>query len=120
VERAAAWRRQEERRSAAARRNGMYGTIGRMRVKPGKIEELRQFGRESSSMEIPALVSDYLYQTDEDPNVCYLVVGFESREAYRRNAQSPEQAGRYERYRALLDADPEWHYGEIINVYPPA
>jgi hypothetical protein len=46
------------------------------------------------------------------------VVGPESKEADRANAESPEQHARYEEYRALLDADPEWHDGEIIFAYP--
>jgi hypothetical protein len=33
----------------------------------------------------------------------------ESREAYRANAESPEQHHRYERYRAVLAAEAEWH-----------
>jgi hypothetical protein len=45
-------------------------------------------------------------------------VAFESKEAYQKNAASPEQNARYEEYRALLDADPEWHDGEIIASYP--
>jgi hypothetical protein len=48
-----------------------------------------------------------------DPQAFMLVVGFESEEAYRKNAESPEQHARYEKYRALLDADPEWYDGEI-------
>jgi hypothetical protein len=48
-----------------------------------------------------------------DPQDAYLVVGFESEAAYRRNAESPDQHARYEAYRALLETDPEWHDGEI-------
>jgi hypothetical protein len=44
------------------------------------------------------------------------VAVFASREAYRTNAQSPEQNERYQELRALLFAEPEWHYVEIIDV----
>jgi quinol monooxygenase YgiN len=95
----------------------MYGTIARLRVKPGKEEELRRLGQEMTP-QIPGTVFHHVYRTDADPNELYLVVGFESEQAYRANAESPEQHQRYEQYRALLDADPEWHDGEIIDSYP--
>jgi quinol monooxygenase YgiN len=91
----------------------MYGTIARLRVKPGKEEELLTFGRDEE-VQIPGVVFQYVYRMDADPNEFYLVVGFESREAYEANAASPEQHARFKQYRAWLDADPEWHDGEIV------
>jgi quinol monooxygenase YgiN len=82
-------------------------------VKPGKLEELTRLGNEMAP-QIPGFVFQHVYRTDGDPNELYLVVGFESREAYHQNAQSPDQAARYAGFRALLDADPEWHDGEIV------
>jgi quinol monooxygenase YgiN len=95
----------------------MYGTIARIRVKPGKESELRQLGQ-AMSQQILGLVFEHVYRTDADPHELYLVVAFESQQAYRDNAESPEQNERYEAFRALLDADPEWHDGEIIDSYP--
>jgi quinol monooxygenase YgiN len=95
----------------------MYGTIARIRVKPGKEAELRQLGNEMAP-QIPGFVFQHVYRTDADPNEYYLVVAFASKEAYRANAGSPEQAARYAQYRALLEADPEWHDGEIVDSYP--
>ena len=94
----------------------MYGTVARITIKPGKLEELKRIGQEMSAV-IPGLVSEYVYQTDANPNEFYLVVIFESEQAYRDNANSPEQHGRYEQLRALLTADPEWHDGHIIDVF---
>ena len=95
----------------------MYGTIARLRVTPGKHEELRQLGQEVAP-QIPGFVFEHVYQMAADPNELYLVVAFESEQAYRANADSPEQHREYERLRALLDAEPEWHDGEIIDSYP--
>jgi quinol monooxygenase YgiN len=95
----------------------MYGTIARMRIKPGKEEELRRLGNDMAP-QIPGFVFQHVYRMDTDSNECYLVVAFESKEAYRANADSPDQAARYAQFRALLDADPEWHDGEIIDSYP--
>ncbi len=97
----------------------MYGTVARVRVTPGKDEQLRRLGAEMAP-QIPGFVFQHVYRTDADPNECYLVVAFEDREAYRRNAQSPEQAARYAQFRALLKADPEWHDGAIVDSYPAA
>jgi hypothetical protein len=55
---------------------------------------------------------------DANPDEYYLVVGFESKESYTANAASPEQHERYQRYRAWLTEDPEWHDGEIVQSYP--
>lgn len=94
----------------------MYGTIARLVIKPGNLEELKRMGREMSA-EIPGLVSEYVFRTDANPDELYLVVIFESEQAYRANAASPEQHARYEKYRALLAADPEWHDGHVIDVF---
>ena len=60
----------------------------------------------------------YVYRLDLSPNEFYLVVAFENREAYHANAASPEQQARYAQVRALLEADPEWHDGEIVFAAP--
>ena len=93
----------------------MYGTIARLQVTPGKHDELQRFGSEEAAM-LPALTFQYVLQSDADPNEMWLVVGFESREAYTTNAESPEQHERYLRFRALLEADPEWHDGDYIDA----
>jgi quinol monooxygenase YgiN len=95
----------------------MYGTIARLRLKPGMDEQLRELLGELRP-QVPGLLFDHLFRLDADPNEYYLVVAFESRDAYRANAASPEQHARYERYRALLAADPEWHDGEIVSSHP--
>lgn len=95
----------------------MYGTIARLRLKPGTEQQLADMSQ-ADAPAIPGFVFQYLYRTDADPQEVYLVVGFESKEAYQANAKSPEQDQRYQRYRALLSAEPEWHDGEIIVANP--
>lgn len=94
----------------------MYGTVARLTIKPGNEAAVTRMGQEMSA-QIPGLVSEYVYRTDANPNELYLVVIFESEEAYRDNANSPQQHARYEQYRALLAADPEWHDGHVIDVF---
>ena len=94
----------------------MYGTVARLRVKPGMDEEFLRIGRDATT--IPGLVFEHIYRLDAAANEYLLVVGFASKEAYRANAASPEQHARYERYRALLAADPEWNDGEVVFSHP--
>ena len=95
----------------------MYGTIARLRIKPGMEEQLRQVGRDAAQT-IPGFVFEHVFRLDSAPNEYFLVVGFESKEAYVANANSPEQHQRYLAYRELLAAEPEWHDGEIVDSYP--
>ncbi len=95
----------------------MYGTVARLRVKPGMEERLQDIGRQQGPA-VPGMVFQHVYQMDADPREFYLVVAFESREAYRANATSPEQNERYQQYRELLESEPEWHDGEIVFSFP--
>jgi quinol monooxygenase YgiN len=92
----------------------MYGTIARLSINPGMEAELMALAEDFGQESAPGLRGQYVYRMDADPQVYYLVVMFASRDAYHANAQSPEQHQRYERYRAVLAAEPEWHDGEII------
>lgn len=94
----------------------MYGTVARMRVKPGALEELWRLAAEEET-QIAGMVAQYVYRMDADPGELYLAVVFTSREAYRANAESPEQHARYEQMLRLLEGPPEWHDGEL--VFPP-
>ena len=99
----------------------MYGTVAYIRIKPGMEETLqRQMAqaRESTAPIIPGLVFQYAYKMDANPNEYYLMVGFESREAYVANAASPEQNERFTALREMMETDPEWHDGEIVFSYP--
>ena len=68
-----------------------------------------------SDLKVAGWQSTTVYRSDTDPEEVWLAVVFESKEAYRKNAESPEQGKRYEQMRALLAADPEWHDGEVIS-----
>ena len=92
----------------------MYGTIARCRVLPGQLDLLRAWANRAETRPVPGFVETVVYQMDADPNEVMLAVVFESREAYHANAASPTQHADFLAMRALLEADPEWHDGEII------
>lgn len=93
----------------------MYGTIARMRLKDGAEAEMTRLMEEFKTFHVPGYIGEYIYRMDADAREHYLVVLFENKDAYRANAQDPAQHQRYEQMRALLEADPEWHDGEIIH-----
>ncbi len=92
----------------------MYGTIAEVQINPEKIEELQALSKRLGPA--PGQVARYIFRMDANPNVLFLVAVFETREAYQANAASPQQHERYLELRALLNADPEWHDGEIIDA----
>ena len=92
----------------------MYGTIARFHLKPGKEAELAELLQEFEEESIPGVISEYIYQMDDNPNEYYMAVIFEDKDQYMANADSPEQDARYQRLRELLEDDPEWHDGEIV------
>ena len=95
----------------------MYGTVARVKVKPGMEEKFVALGRSAEMRSIPGLAAEAVYRLDKGENEYMLVVAFESKEAYVRNAQSPEQNQRYVAFRELLAADPEWNDGEIVDTF---
>ena len=97
----------------------MYGTVARMKVKPGKIDELIAFSKEFAGRHRPkGYLGENIYRLDSDPNQVMMAVVFQDKGSYQANANDPEMAKQYQRYRALLEADPEWNDGEIIFSFP--
>ena len=92
----------------------MYGTVAKMRIKPGSLASLREMAGSEDMSRAPGYMSTTIYQMDSNPNELFMAVVFESKEAYFKNAESPEQNAMYERFVALLEGPPEWHDGEII------
>lgn len=93
----------------------MYGTVARVRIKPGMEEKFIEHLSSYERTNVPGFVATYLYRLDARPDDYYLVVIFDSKEAYVANAASPEQDKRYREFRALLEEDPKWHDGEIVH-----
>lgn len=96
----------------------MYGTVARMRVKPGAEAQLIERMGIYEGVKIEGEVASYVYKMDKDPSEYYLAVIFTDKEAYFANANSPEQDARYRQLLALLEGPPEWHDGEIIYMTP--
>ena len=92
----------------------MYGTIARLRAKPGMEARLQEFSREAEGRQPNGFMKSYVYRMDADPNEYYLVVLFDSRESYHANAANPEQNASFGQLMELLESEPEWHDGEVV------
>lgn len=92
----------------------MYGTIARMRAKPGTEAQLAEQMRMYEEAPIEGSIGSYVYRMDSDPSEYYIAVIFTNKDAYLANANSPEQDARYRQLLAYLDGPPEWHDGEIV------
>lgn len=94
----------------------MYGTVARMRVRPGMRTVMLSWANYSglTMRSIPGILDSVIIQIDGKPQEFWMAVVFESEEAYRANADSAEQHDEYLRMLEFLTGPPEWHDGTII------
>jgi heme-degrading monooxygenase HmoA len=85
-----------------------------MTLKPGAEQKMMQ-AMEGPETGRAGHVATYVFKSDSDPNVHFVATIFESKGAYKKFADSPDQDKRFRQMRELLAADPEWHDGEIIH-----
>ena len=91
----------------------MYGTVAKMRVKADNVDAVRKVMAAQMEGNKPAgyIRSYVLLENDSDTQ--WLFVMFEDKASYMANADDPAQNERYMEFRALMEADPEWHDGTI-------
>lgn len=89
----------------------MYGSVFRMRPKPGMRDQLRETML-SNDRRPKGMVAAYFLAEDGSGDAWGCAV-FDDEQTYRDNANDPEQDAAYRRFRELLEADPEWHDGSI-------
>ena len=94
----------------------MYGTVARMRIKPGQKQALLGivggWNRERRP-KVKGAQTGYILFPDGDPNQAIMMAVFDDKDSYMANAADPNQDEWYPRFRKLLDVDPEWTDGEI-------
>ena len=97
----------------------MYGTISRIRIKPGQeqaVEELVNTWVRDRAPLVAGFIADYLLTPDRASGERFALTIFDSEANYRKNADDPAQHAWYEQFRALLEADPEWHDGAVTEL----
>lgn len=95
----------------------MYGTIFRMRVKPGQEEGVvklfQEWDRERKP-QVEGALGGYVMRPDNRPGELIGVAMFRDKASYLANADDPDQDRWFQRIRELLEADPEWEDGEYL------
>ena len=97
----------------------MYGSIFRMKVKPGKTGDVIAVFEHWAKEMLPSIkghVAGYVLQPDSKVNELVGVAVFKDEQAYRANAGTPQQNAWYETLRALLTADPVWEDGKFASL----
>ena len=93
--------------------NALYGTIAKMKLKPGADEKMMQVMGSDNAAE--GHISTFVFKSDADPNVHFVATVFESKDAYKKFADSAEQNRRFDQIKDLFASEPEWHDGEVIH-----
>jgi quinol monooxygenase YgiN len=96
----------------------MFGTVARVKVKPGMEDQFIELGRARSDQgdEIPGEVGYMVYKLENSPGEYIIAVAFADRESYFANAERPETHQEFLDMRELLASDPEWNDGEIVDM----
>ena len=92
----------------------MYGTVARLKVKPGKFDELQAWAESHPMPDAPGAVAGYVFRTDDKANEGYLVVAFESQDEYRTNAERSDTDAAFRKMMQYLETEPEWHDGQVL------
>jgi heme-degrading monooxygenase HmoA len=93
----------------------MYGTVGRVKIKAENQERFRETLAPQGNANIPGFRSAWLMFPENREDEALMVVVFEDRESYWKNANDPEQDKRYREFAQYFESEPEWHDGEWID-----
>jgi quinol monooxygenase YgiN len=92
----------------------MYGTLGRMKPKPGKRDELvALLSAPPSGTVANGHRGAYLLKADEDDEVVVAVM-YEDKDAYMAMVHDPQTDENFGKIMALLQVEPNWTDGEWI------
>ena len=94
----------------------MYGTVMHARATAGNRPAVVAMMGES--LETNGFRATHVLLPDEDEDAVVAAIVFEDRETYSANAHDPGTEAWYGRFRALLEADPEWTDGDWVSFLP--
>lgn len=91
----------------------MFGTLGRMKAKPGKLEELKAHLSDPQAAGTPGYRGSYMLVAEEGDEVVVAVM-YEDRDSYFEMVHLPSTDENYQRLLTLIDGEPSWTDGEWI------
>ena len=95
----------------------MYGSIFRMKVKPGRVTNVIDVWKEWDTTRQPqvgGVVATFLLKPDKGSGEMVGVAVFDDKASYEANADDPAQDKWYRSLRENLEADPDWQDGEYV------
>jgi len=92
-----------------------FGTIARYKVKPGNSDRFVSAMGGIEQNPPAGWSSATVFRSTHDPDEIWMAVVFDSEEAYRSSANSPEMDRMYQENLQYLDGEPEWHDGHVIQ-----
>ena len=93
----------------------MFGTVARMRAKPGNETALDELSKKFESRHVDGWLSTNIYRSADDSQEFWISVVFRDEASYRKNADDPVQDLWFRELMTLLEAEPEWHDGEVVH-----
>jgi quinol monooxygenase YgiN len=94
----------------------MFGTVARMKFKPGSFEKLQESMKGFEERQAKGFVSTTVYRSQSEPDEAWLAIVFEDEASYRANADDPQTDQMAKQMQELMVAPPEWHDGEVVNL----
>jgi len=93
----------------------MYGTVGRVKVKAENRDKLVEVMRGQGNVDIPGFNKAYAMFPENQDDTAIMVVLFDDKDSYWKNANDPEQDKRYREFAQFFESEPEWNDGEWIE-----
>jgi heme-degrading monooxygenase HmoA len=95
----------------------VYGTVGRMKVKPGKMQEVRDNMLDPQGASAKGFRGLHLLVADEG-NEAVVAVIFEDKDSYSAMVHDPKTDENFGKLMTLLVEEPSWTDGEWHSSSP--
>ncbi|HEX9124317.1 MAG TPA: antibiotic biosynthesis monooxygenase [Actinomycetota bacterium] len=95
----------------------MFGTVGRMRIKPGKVEDLVKHFMDPAGTGSRGFRGSHVL-VSEDGDEAVVAVLFEDKDSYFEMVHDPRTEAAYPRLLELVEGEPEWTDGEWRSLSP--
>lgn len=91
----------------------MFGTLGWMKARPGKLEELKAHLGDPQAAAMRGYHGSYLLVAEEGDEVRVAVM-YEDKDSYFEMVHDPRTDANYQRLLTLVEGEPTWTDGEWI------
>jgi len=89
----------------------VFGTVGRMKVKPGKMDQLVRLMTDSEGSNAKGFRFSSLLAADEGNDAVVTVI-FEDKDSYFEMVHDPKTDENFGKIMVLLEGEPSWTDGE--------